>query len=432
MSVIPRISKLELGEGVTWAGPKHLGEHNVVDSTTGPVIVSVDGASDEYQHRIVYKKAVKHSALTNPERQVRLFRQLNPGKFCALYQDGWVAEYVEGRQAADDEIAGALIDLCREHRRILCNAHVEGNVLVGEDGTHVTNVDYALRRDSMASQAVVFGSAYKLNPHMENISNTLYLHRTGVLAERDEQNWYVQSLGVTLGLLYLQRCLPAEEIDDEYIKENVITAVRMAYQLKMKVSVNLLEALVYLDKLGRLAALLQDDDQLRRLLHQDQVGDKEALVPDSTFLGRVDVASAKKQAPIDCDEWLRPAGLVLGLDCSDIAGKLDDSGQVGKLSALAAHVDAVKMAKEELAVTPELKKALNVDRTAGSRAARVIGMILTNAALVLLCLIGAGAAVFCWQRRRTGHSCWLFTETKTLEKLRIAQTAITRAAARVA
>jgi hypothetical protein len=59
-------------------------------------------------------------------------------------------------------------------------------------------------------------------------------------------------------------------------------------------------------------------------------------------------------------------------------------------------------------------------------------MVLTNAALVLMFLIGLGAALLCWQKKRTGHSCWFFTEINTLEKFHIAETSLTHTAAHLA
>jgi hypothetical protein len=244
--------------------------------------------------------------------------------------------------------------------------------------------------------------------------------------------FYPDSLAVTLGLLYLEKSLQSEAIVNDWIEKSVIMAIFQAYQLHLKISPNILKGFLFLRKIGRLQKLLSDSGMLRQFFCQDQVGHVDSLVPVSALFDSSYESIMQKYLPkADDGQELKPEGLLLGLDCSVIGGKLRASAQGAKLRALSEYIDQVKKTGFSL-INSQQHKALNKDRTAGSGVARVIAMILINTALLLMCLIGLGAALFCWQKKRTGHTCWFFTETKTCENLRIAQTSITRAAARIA
>lgn len=409
MSQLPKIEgELRFGDQESWSDAKKAGEHNEVLFTEGEVSLTL-ATGEAYEGRMCFKKATRPSALTDPLRQVRLYSELNEGQFSALYQDGWVSNYVKGEQPTDREIADYALRLYRDHRRIVWDSHVEGNILSGPDGLVLVDVDYALRRGSVASDAVVFESPVNFEQHIDLAEQQLFRHlrrkeyREKIGSSYDDEKNYFYSLEMKLGLLYLEKNLESQLIKNEYIEKSIIRAMSIAASKKILVTVKTLEGLLLLEKIGRLKKM--EESEVVRFLRQDEFQNSTSV------LSRV--------------------GLLLSFACRQMVESLTLSRQHQKSDKLNEYIDNMAQGSQEPVIDSDLVKVLNVDRSETSRIARVIAMILTNASLMLLCLIGVGAAVFCWQQRRTGNSCWLFSEPKTLEKLRIARTTVSRDLARL-
>lgn len=79
----------------------------------------------------------------NPERSVRLYRELNPDltanvvEFGIPKEKGWVCTYIPGRQASDVEIANALIAIFNNTGRIILDAFAPKNFITTPSGRTV-------------------------------------------------------------------------------------------------------------------------------------------------------------------------------------------------------------------------------------------------------------------------------------------------------
>ncbi len=394
--------------GVKWKNQKE-GQYNTVVISEDRVSISLFDRQKSGMHRLCFKRPknpeglprnlIKLRGLADCARQVRVFTEINKNRFAALHQNGWVSEYIDGRQATDSEIPDFLINLYRDHRRIVWDPHVPGNILSDRDGLVLVDVDYAVRRNSSASDEVVFKSQ---KPSLDDYIKITLDISVSHLWQPNSQLSYYHSIVTTLGLFYLEKSLQSEAIKNEYIEKAIIFAIAVAARKSIPVTVRIMDALLSLHQLGQLEKM--EDGEIQTLWEELRRGDLS-------------------------ESSLNPVGLLLRVQCNPIFKRLDWAQEFDKKRGLNAYLTSVINGKAT-EINSDLTSVLNKDRDRQSKAARIIGMVLTNAALLLLCLIGVGAALFCWQRHRTGHHCWFFSETKTLESLRIAQTKLHRALTR--
>jgi hypothetical protein len=114
------------------------------------------------------------------------------------------------------------------------------------------DVDYALRRGSVASDAVVFESPVNFEQHINLAEQQLFRHlrrkeyREKIGSSYDDEKNYFYSLEMKLGLLYLEKNLESQLIKNEYIEKSIIRAMSIAASKKILVTVKTLEGLLLL------------------------------------------------------------------------------------------------------------------------------------------------------------------------------------------
>jgi hypothetical protein len=388
MSDLPRVDRID--DGYPWsAHGGGRGSCNRVRVSKKSFDVTTADGSETYSGHLAFKQRImgQETEQDAPERSVRVYREVNPDQFCALYKDGWLAAYLGNEQAKDEIMAGELLAIYRRCRRIVVDAWAKRNFLMqGKNRAVCIDVGFAKRRGSIASDK--FWEDQETRDDLLDTLNDAKDYSVGY--------FYPETTATVKTLLHLEECVVAEFIHDEHICKNIMLALRVAMEMKLPVTVNMLNCLLLWERMNRLRGVRH----LGELLRSDEL--------QSTTTSNV-------------------AGILLKFSMGNTVARLDRAGQGGRQAVLENYVEGVKGNDQQLEVTDPLKQALNVDRSKLSQAARVIGMVLTNLSLIVLCLIGVGAAIFCWQQKRTGYRCWFFDETRTTKKLRIAQTEIARA-----
>jgi hypothetical protein len=349
------------------------GSSNIAVATNSSLAITI-GDTQVHTGRLVLKipyseqeLSPDESAMDDPSRAARVYAELNPSKMCKIFETGWVSPFIDDERVSDEQTAEALINIYRNHRRIVLDAYIEGNLRPDDDGQFiVADPGQAIRQDSIPSQQFLQMGKHEL----PLAAATNYMPRT---------------VAVIQALLYTEQHLSIDKIKDEHISEHTLSIVNLAKSGNHPITYALLDSLTALDE-----------------------ADSLSLIPDIAKNHGFDIAAQF---------------VIYYHQLTQTLNHLGDAQQE-KHKALEAHRDALKSNPGlELDVTSELKQTLNVDR---NRSARIAAAVITNGLLMLLCLTVVGIAVaaplFAEHKRRTGKEFGLFfTETKTLTDLRLAQ-----------
>ena len=92
------------------------------------------------EQTLVLKMQKNNAKTDDPERSVRLWNEINPNckpKACVVntkWGIAWVCPFIKGRQATDDEMSKAIIDIFNNTGRIVVDATAEKNFITTPEG----------------------------------------------------------------------------------------------------------------------------------------------------------------------------------------------------------------------------------------------------------------------------------------------------------
>lgn len=172
---------------------------------------------DSYEGPWVLKYAIVDdepisNAMNEKSRSVRLWNEINHTlPKAGLYQEGWVAPYLEdSRPANDDEITQKSIEIYCDTRRIILDAATKGNFLTHLETGDVSlvDMDLALKRST---------SLASLN-FAEILEDQFALYWTNSVLQKSMP----KTINITRNLLFLEDNLSMDFID-ELCQEKQIT-----------------------------------------------------------------------------------------------------------------------------------------------------------------------------------------------------------------
>ncbi len=144
----------------------------------------------------------------------------------------WVMPYLDGRQASDDEMCEALIDIYKRTRRIVVDAPAKKNFLTvkdsrGKEKTICIDVDWALRRTNSK----------------ESLNATDDIYKTYDAFFKAYISKYPKTISLIKNLLYLEERLDPPHTLDIYITPKVIESLTLFRNQKYPLSCSLLKNL---------------------------------------------------------------------------------------------------------------------------------------------------------------------------------------------
>ena len=208
---------------------RHLGSgaYNIVSISFDKIRVG------NYIGQMVFKKHnYQEHFLSEYNRAVRKWNTLNPTYPAYLVKKGWVAPYLGNERPTDAEIANKVLAIYKNDRTIIADAYVTDNFRKFNGDIFCIDVDYALRRGSIATERQLrdgTGLMFEyLNKYRSNAPLTIL---------------------VTSALLWLELSLPPEDIKDEYLSGKALMAIDLLSRRKVKVTKEIMEQLLLFIKL---------------------------------------------------------------------------------------------------------------------------------------------------------------------------------------
>lgn len=190
------------------------GGYNTTYLSREPFEYEIDGTP--YNQRWVLKIPQKDrkdelfGKMNAPERAVRLWNQLNPNLPAIEVPElkGWIAPYINGKQASDEAVVQKQIELYRDHRRIVVDACGDHNFLSFEGEVICVDVDAAVHEQSPISRRIV-DEVVELDAEVPNYED--YWHDYATTHQMPK------SVQMTKTLLYLDAAIGPERIPDRLI-----------------------------------------------------------------------------------------------------------------------------------------------------------------------------------------------------------------------
>lgn len=118
--------------------------------------------------------------LDTPKRSVRVWNEINPHFQAALYQDGWIAPFIEGTKPSKEEICDALIRIYKDTGRVIADALIHGNFVKEKNTDEIVCIDIGvallLKNESQDSLDwwPPMRTTYKKNFFEKNVGNPKY------------------------------------------------------------------------------------------------------------------------------------------------------------------------------------------------------------------------------------------------------------------
>lgn len=182
------------------------------------------------------------SAMNHAKRAVRLWNELNP-KYPAVAlpkERGWLAPYIPGKQASDQQVFDKQIEIYRQRRRIVADACGDNNFLLFNGEIFCVDIDQAV---------IAIGS-----PVSKRIADDLieFGHENSVMEDYwddyEKNDGMVKSVQLTKTLFYLEQQLKPEQILDKYITAPILEKLADYQKNKQIITQQVLDELLELTK----------------------------------------------------------------------------------------------------------------------------------------------------------------------------------------
>lgn len=154
----------------------------------------------------VYKRQPHTSECSNPSRAVKKWNAINPSLPAYKVNNGWIAPYVEGKQASDLQIAKKLVEIYQRTRNIILDAFVKKNMRECAGEAVCVDVDYAINRSSFEDEEI-----------------PLRLEDLELIFDGYKEFGYVQSTAIIENLYYLESKIRGSRIDNQLLNFKVIS-----------------------------------------------------------------------------------------------------------------------------------------------------------------------------------------------------------------
>ena len=203
------------------------GAYNVVSISLDKIRVG------NYIGHMVFKKHNhEEHFLSEYHRAVRKWNILNPTYPAFLVKKGWVAPYLGNETPTDEEIANKVLAIYKNDRTIIVDSYVTDNFRKFNGDIFCIDVDFALRRGSVASERQIRDGAGLMFEYLNKYRSNAPL-----------------TILVTSALLWLEISLPPKDIKDEYLSGKALMAIDLLSRRKVKVTKAMMEQLLLFMKL---------------------------------------------------------------------------------------------------------------------------------------------------------------------------------------
>lgn len=248
------------------------GSYNVVFKSKEDITLKANETT--HTGSVVIKIPNQQDDLNNPERAVRVWREINPDLPAELTEvnvnkmslQGWMAPFVEGREGRDAEVAAGVRQVYLKSRRIIADACTSGNFIVSKGVPICVDVDVAFKRHSVASEI-----------YLKNLSRE-YIRFWSTPYNRENFPFTIKTIK---SLFYMETFLKPDDILDKYISEPVLDLVYLC-----------LEKHIPIEK--------DDLDSFHELSKDKEEVDYDSII-DSLIIKEVPIVSKKRYQFFSCD-----------------------------------------------------------------------------------------------------------------------------------
>lgn len=212
------------GELVKWK-PIGSGTYNVTTVSDRPFTWHIDAVP--YTQRWIIKTRKCVDALNHAKRAVELWNEINPEHPAVLLskERSWMAPFIPGRQASDELIQTALINIYKKTGRIVWDGCGDGNMLELDGGAFCVDVDQAFSRHSPTSKEAI-----------KNIGRKQFNKYWEVYSDATSRGARPKSVATIQTLIYLEKQLPDEDILDKYLTVRTIDRLYAFREHKLPIS----------------------------------------------------------------------------------------------------------------------------------------------------------------------------------------------------
>ena len=168
------------------------------------------------------------SPLSEAERAIRKWRELNPTYPVFRTRKGWMVPYLGNTPASDEQMAEKIMEIYRRTRNIIADAAAKGlNFVVYNGDVICIDMDHAYRRGSFAS-----------NQYLELDED--YNHFLRSCSETGKPT----TVSVIKTLYYLEEQLETNLLDNKYLSIKIIDVLHEFRRNKISITIEILDALL--------------------------------------------------------------------------------------------------------------------------------------------------------------------------------------------
>jgi len=177
--------------------------------------------------------------LSEADRAIRKWRELNPTYPVFRTIKGWMAPYLGNTPASDEQIAEKIIDIYRHTRNIVADAAAKGNFVLYNGDVVCIDMDHAFRRGSFASNLFM---------SIDDKDYKCFLRSCS-------EDGKPITVSVIKTLYYLEEQLDTTMLDNKYLSIKIIDVLHDYRRNKLSITIDILDAildLINLDSDGKL------------------------------------------------------------------------------------------------------------------------------------------------------------------------------------